>query len=256
MTQEVQVLGTFYAMASGTVEPTGTPTLPPSVMGRPPGASAAEQGCEIPRQPELWSLVLPSGAGASETEAMRAAFGAMPVPLLRGRYKGGDEIESLVPPLGFGLRIRREGPLPPLSEGSDYNFAFYPAEGSDDVGRALRIDDEQGPLLLAVSHRETEGAGARIWGGDRAGFSIRQIPTLCRYVEMDDCGYELRAAPVEIKRGEASITLSPGTQGRLESDPPYDVFIVTSHARLWRGSLPCQDESDWVLSYRIQRVDG
>lgn len=151
------------------------------------------------------------------------------------------------------LLLHTGGDLP-IEIGKRYRFtAHNDIAGQPPAGAALRIDDEAGPLFLGISARETDGADRRLLGGDRAGFAIRQAATLCLPGAIDPCGYELRSAPVEVRRGEQGIALMAGSTGALATDPPYTVTVTASHYRRWVGSAPCPDPTDWVLAYRITR---
>ena len=70
---------------------------------------------------------------------------------------------------------------------------------------------------------------------------------------MGPCGYEHRAAPLEVARGDLWLMLAAGESGAFAVDPPYIVSVATSHLRVPIGAVACPDPTDWVQSYRIVR---
>jgi hypothetical protein len=158
-----------------------------------------------------------------------------------------------VPDLGFDLHLTYGRDPLPLEVGRYYDFRVHNDRDDEPLGWGLRIDDESGLLLLGISARETPGAADQILGGDRSDFRIRQLPTRCKYAPIDTCGYELRAAPVEFARGDFSVDVSPGSADLLGRDPPYLAIVYNSHYRTWVRDEPCEDRTDYPLSYSLVR---
>ncbi|MFN2115189.1 MAG: hypothetical protein ACK2T6_05705, partial [Anaerolineae bacterium] len=157
-------------------------------------------------------------------------------------------------PLDYDFVVSYERSPLPLEIGRTYRFTTQrDLPGAVPVGRGLRVEDDAGMVFLYVAARETEQAHERILGGDRGGLAVRQVGSPCAEMIIDECGYELRSAPAEFTLGSATLSLMGGITGTLQSEPPYQVDLMTSHLRRWVGDLPCPDPTDWVLSYRLER---
>jgi hypothetical protein len=255
-------------LGTETVTPTPTSTLTPTATSlptsTPPAESARvapaidtafEASCAVPRSADLVTFTLAAGM----PDDLRTAWESTPQHQFTGEVVSADEaarvyrLRSTDSPavevdLAYGAAAL------PLEVGKRYAFTLWAdTPAGPPSGRALRVDDEAGLLALIVSLRETEGAGLRVLGGDRAGHAVRQLATTCREGPIDACGYQLRAAPLEVARGDAWLTLNAGESGALAFDPPYVVQVSTSHHRFPVGDVPCTQPVDWVQSYRIQR---
>ncbi len=257
---------TVEPLPSDTNTPTVTPTFTPSVTPIPSptptpvfGAARPDQpepGCEIPLKAETWALAPVADApdDAQADWAARATRSLTAEVLEHATHSRAYLLRAVDPPVEFSFYLDYAGEPMPIAIGQRYRFtAHHDVRGQPPAGSALRIEDDNGVLFLGVSVRETDGAAERLLNGDRAGFSIRRQPTRCLFAPIDACGYELRAAPLEIRRGDATLTLNAGEDGLLEGDPPYRVTIHASHYRLWARSAICEDPTDWILSYRIVR---
>ena len=244
-----------FVAVPGIEMPTPDPTLSAAV-----GAAT----CDIPRIGATYSLVPASDA----PEAARSDWAAQPAPALRAAVVEHNadarfyQLKAMEPPADFAYRLTYDGGELPIETGRTYRFMVHQdLPGSPPAGSALRIDEDRDdgagpPLFLGVSTRETDGADRRLLGGDRAGFVVRQLPTLCAQTALHPCGFELRAGPVEVARGTAKMVLSAGEAGTLDTDPPYQVRVFASHYRRWLGDVPCADRTDWVLAYRVERTAG
>jgi hypothetical protein len=247
---------TFVPLVA-TPRPAATALPGPTLLPIPGGAEGAgvpavpEPGCELVVGTETWSLAPADDAPAGE----RAVWLSGDTPVLEAIVVepaglGAYILQPLAPAAPYSFTLGYSGDPPPVVAGQSYHFQ---AHAEDELGSGLLIEDEDGVLFLGVSLREAEGADAAILGGERFGFAVHQEPTECLYTELDPCGYELRAAPAVVARGQDSVTLDAGAQGLLPGDPPFTVTVHSSHFRRWLGDLPCPDSSDWVLSYRIER---
>ena len=241
-----------------TQTPLPTETPPPSPEPAGPEATmwALEARCDVPRAADLVTFTLAAGTPAETAAAWQAEARHAFV----GRVTAHD-------PVGRAYRLRPEEPAPDVELDAAYSFQPLPIEvdrsyrftlwsdppGAPPAGRALLVEDDEGLVALVVAVREAEGAGLRLLGGERAGYAVRQLPSLCRTGPMDGCGNQLRAAPLEVARGDAWLTLGAGDSGAFAYDPPYVVTVRTSHVRLPVGVVPCPDPTDWVQSYRIER---
>lgn len=303
-TQAAASIATLIAMATAQA---ASATPPPVIGTGSLAAGTAEPGCQIPREPFRFELAPAAEADPAAarlwSEHAAWAFEADLIDLveeqpgsagraswrLSGSYAmpldadapdlppSGQPLPPGLPnalPTGLPLLLRYRGPALPLSPGNRYLLAYdsdQPRDGP--LGEGLLVSDARGLVLLGVSLRESEDADARLLAGLRAGFAIRQMPTVCRHVEADGCGFELRAAPVELADalatpgpadaagdavdgpGGASLRLNAGETGTLTLERPYTVRLATSHYRLWRGDQPCAAAGDWRLSYRIERAE-
>jgi hypothetical protein len=253
-------------LPSVTLTPTATETLVPTATFTPaPTATAVfdtssggepEPGCELPLTGATWS-VAPADDAPDE---VRVEWSASVTRTISAEVVEHDAeakryvLKALDGPGDYAFWLRYSEAQLPLETGRRYRFLSHqdPPDGAA-TGSALRIDDDSGVLFFGLSVRETEGALEAVLGGDRGGFVVRQLPTTCVYAPIDACGYELRAAPAQMKRGEATLTLTAGQTGTLASDPPYEATIYTSHYRLWRQDVPCSEPTDWILSYQLVR---
>jgi hypothetical protein len=258
---------TVRPLPSDTDTPTPTLTLTPSVTPIPSptytpvfsssGMATPERDCGISLDGATWTVEPASGA----PEAARADWSSHVTQTITAAVTQHDEanhvftLQSTAPATDYAYLLRYSHDPPPIAVGRSYRFESHQnAPGQPPAGSALRIDDDKGVLFYGASVRETEGAADRLLGGDKAGFRVTQLPTTCRYAPIDKCGYELRAAPVEIARGDKSMSLAPGRMNTLASDPPYQATIYTSHYRLWTRDTPCTDPTDWILSYELVRA--
>ena len=302
-TQAAASIATLIAMATARA---AIATPPPVIGTGSQAAGTAEPGCQIPREPfrfELAPAPEADPAAAAVWSAHRAwAFeadlidltetqpglegraswrlsGAYAAPLEAGAPdlpQAGQPLPPDLPrdlPAGLPLLLRYRGPALPLSPGSRYLLAYdsdQPVDGP--LGEGLLVSDARGLVLLGVSLREAEDADRQLLTGLRAGFAIRQLPTRCLHVESDGCGFELRAAPLELSDAlaapaaaqaagsptdspAASLILNSGETGTMNLERTFTVRLATSHYRLWRGDQPCASAADWRLSYRIERAD-
>ncbi len=260
---QIQSIPTDTATPLPTATLLALPTAPPLVVAPPATEAVAlttpEPGCEIPLRVVRWSLEPAPDAPAEIHAAWRAGI----THTLEADVTSFDESQRLyvleprsAPWQGsFWLRYSDSGP--PLEVGQRYRFAAHQdVPGQPPAGWALRVDDQAGVLYFAASVRETVGADLRLLAGDRAGFRIAQQPTTCRYAFVDPCGYELRAAPVLIGRGDQAILLAPGTSAVLPGEPAYRATVFASHFRLWREDRRCDDPTDSVLAYELVRLSG
>lgn len=257
-TVQAELMATLVALASAS--PTATATAP-AVLGQAAlPLDSPEAGCELPDQPLGLSLRVDPGA-PQPTAPAAPYFDSYRVQVTEHRAaEGVFRLASQDPVLPFALELGYDGGTPPpLAVGGIYTISHY-----DDLhlprpaGEGLRIDDEQGLLVLGINLREGEGAATRVLGGDRAGWTVETLPSACRFSRLDGCGYELRAAPVRFRRPDGPMAvLNAPSELLLEAAgaPTYRVTLATSHLRLWRGDLPCDDPTDWVQSYRITRQD-
>lgn len=252
---------TAIAVSAG---PAGTPPAPaapppdPSTAASavPPAAPVPLEACPIVKSADVYAL-----APAPEApEDVRVAWSGQTTVALDAEVVehnaelGIYKLAAREPAADHPFLLLHTGGTLPIEIGKRYRFtAHNDVAGQPPAGAGLRIDDEAGPVFLGISTRETDGADRRLMGGDRAGFAIRQTETLCLPGAVDPCGYELRAAPVEVRHGDAAVTLMAGATGALAADPPYVVAVTASHYRRWIGSAPCPDPTDWVLAYRITR---
>ncbi len=237
-----------------------SPYVPATALApAPPAAATPEAGCEIPLAVVRWSLE-PAADAAPE---VHAAWRSQITHTLEAAVIAVDESQRQVVlqprtapwETAFWLRYSDRGP--PLQVGRRYRFTSHQdVPGQPPAGSALRVDDEAGVLYFAASVRETAGADLRLLAGDRAGFRVTQQPTTCRHAFIDPCGYELRAAPVRIERGDQAIVLNAGTTGTLSGEPAYQATVFTSHFRLWREDRRCPDPTDSVLAYELVRLSG
>lgn len=227
------------------------------VLGLPPPA-VPEPGCAIPRGAPSYRLV----PAPEAPEALRAEWAAGGDRSLEAELLSHDPgarlyaLRAIEPAPDQAFILVYDGAPLPIETGRRYRFRLHAdPPAAEPAGSALRIDDEAGLVFLGVSVRETAGASARIFGGDRAGFELQQLPTRCRYVESDGCGFELRAAPLEIAHPEGGALRANAGEGAELSAPGgrYRVDVLTSHFRRWLSDMPCADPSDWVLAYRIAR---
>jgi hypothetical protein len=299
-TQSAAIIQTLEAMATQlAASPTPPPVIDPGNL-----AASGEAGCEIPREPFRFALAPAPDAPpdllrrwaesqhwsfeaelveSAELEAGRSGRAKL---RLTGAYAQAwrDGAPDLPPagkplpegiarelPAGLTLDLDYRGPALPLVTGRRYLVAY----GSDQAGgggdgEGLLVADDQGLLMLGLSLREADGAERRVLAGLRGGFEIQQLPTECRHVASDGCGFELRAAPVLVaaaggQGGSAvataqasggparSLRLNAGETASLNLEQRYTVRLATSHLRLWRGDQPCPDPADWRLSIRIER---
>lgn len=299
-TQSAAIIQTLEAMATQlAASPTAPPVIDPGNL-----AAVGETGCAIPREPFRFALAPAADAPAEMvrrwSESFHWSFEAELVELtefeagrsgrarlrLTGAYaqawrEGAPDLPVAGQPLpegiarelpaGLPLDLVYRGPALPMATGRRYLLAYgsdQAAGGAD--GEALLVADEQGFVLLGLSLREGEGAERRLLAGLRGGFEIEQLPTECRHVTSDGCGFELRAAPVAVSvaRGPGgsalpatqaagtsapSLRLNAGDTASLSLERNYTVRLATSHLRLWRGDQPCPDPADWRLSIRIER---
>jgi hypothetical protein len=242
-------------LAQGTA-PAG-PTLPPVLV--PGGAGLPSAGCEIPRAADRWRLAPgPDAPAADQATAAGQAQQSLMAEVLEHRAGEGQYLlRAVEPATDYPWLLQYTGTAPPLEVGRRYRFtAWQDTPGSPPAGAGLRVEDESGPVFLGVTLRETAGADSRVLAGDRAGFTVQQLPTQCLFTEVTPCGVELRAAPVEVGRGGGKITLGPGKSADLPVDPGqprYRVSVATSHLRRPVAEAPCPDPTDWVLSYQIAR---
>ncbi len=261
-------LAVAQVLPSETPTPTVTQTFTPSVTPTPKPTKTpvydttsyleAERGCEIPRAPDVWHVRPVPDAPA----AARAEWETQQMPTVSAEvvaYSEEGRTYHLHPVEGVGhdllLTFGRD-PLP-LEVGKTYRFTVHQDQPDEPpLGSALRIEDEQGLLFLGISARETPGAAERLLGGDRGGYRVRQLPTKCRYAPVDPCGYELRAAPVEFADGDTVLTVIAGTAELVGRDPPFLAVVYNSHYRTWVRDDPCEDPTDYPLSYSLTRHDG
>jgi len=251
------VLPTLIALLPRTATP--LPTQAPAGVFDPGNLSVAEPGCAITLTAPVDTYRLVPDPAAPE--AARAAWTGQITHSLEAEVVAHDgdlktyALRAVAPPADHGFLLAYGGDPLPIEIGRAYRFVDHTdVPGAPPAGTGLRIDDDAGPRFLGVGVRETEGADRRVLAGDRAGFIIRQLPTRCRYVQLDACGYELRAAPVEVARGEGRAVVDAGETATLAGDPPYRARVQRSHYRRWAGDVPCADPTDWVLAYRIERV--
>lgn len=257
-------------MGTDTVTPPPTQTPPPTLTPVPsstidfgPGLAAPEATylasapeCTVILAAELVTFTL----AAEAPEEARSVWAAEARHAFEGEVASSDadrrvhRLRPVDPSSDHEIELSYGSWPLPLETGRRYRFTLWAdAAGSTPSGRAMRVDDDGGLLLLIVNVRETEGAGQRVLGGDRAGFAVRQAPSRCRMGPYDDCGYQLRAAPLEIGHGDAWLTLDAGQSGAFAIDPPYVVSVRSSHVRIPVEAAACTDPTDWVQSYRIER---
>ncbi len=282
-TEAVAQIQTLEAMATSlAASPTPSPVVDPgSLVGTP------EPACRIPREPFRVALAPAPGADPAAIEIWRTSrawaleaelrelgetepglagrgllvtTGAFALPLTPDAVlPEGLPLPPDLPrelPAGLPLDLSYQGPALPLRVGQRYLLAYDSDQPEGGDGEALLMADEDGLRFLSVSLREAEGAQTRLLAGLRAGFEIRQLPTNCRYVELDGCGFELRAAPLQLGVGDRTARLAAGESGVLELERDYRLRVATSHFRLWRGDQPCADPADWPRSFRIEALDG
>lgn len=123
-------------------------------------------------------------------------------------------------------------------------------------GSGLIVRDDAGTVAVVVAVRETPGADARLLGGDRGGFVVRQLPSACAEGVVDACGYTLRPAAVSFALGDETITLGPDTSGTLPAGAghaAYRIDVGASYVWTAGDALPCPDPRHVVLAYAIQR---
>jgi hypothetical protein len=250
------LIATVIAMATNEAAGIGpsAPTLGPVMAGIDRGPTP---GCEIPRRPETWRLA--PAPDAPEPERLGwSSFPAHTGTVEVVEHRPAEQLyvlRPIEPPASYLLHLSYDGAPLPLAPGQPYRItAWQDGLGMPPSGLALKVEDEAGPVFLGISLREVEGANDRVLPGDRAGFSVQQLPTQCLYTETDTCGVELRAAPVEVGRGGGAVTLGPGKQSVIPGTPAYRVTVLTSHLRRPLAVAPCADPTDWVLSYRIERL--
>lgn len=255
-TETVTPTPTNTPTATATPLPTATALPTPLPSGPEATLAALELKCDVPVVPEIITATLAAGA----SDEARQAWAETAEHAFSGEVVGHDPVAKAYrlrpvdPPADYEVDVAYSLEPWPVEVGRTYRFTLWsdPA-GAVPSGRAVRIDDDDGFLFLNVSVRETDGAGQRVLGGDRAGFAVRQLPTLCRQGPMGPCGHQRRAAPMEIARGDLWLTLSAGESGAFALDPPYVVTVHTSHHRFPLAAVPCPDPTDWVQSYRIAR---
>ncbi len=248
-------LATLSALIE-TLTPAAPPT-PPLPSGTAVSIPPVSIRCEIPRTADSFTLM----PAADAPEEARTAWADQTAPALTAEVREHDAeartytLRAVEPAADDGFVLSYAGEPLPIEPGKTYRFTVHqdPA-GGPPSGSGLKVEDEAGLVFLGVAARETEGADLRVLGGDRGGLAVRQLPTTCTQTETNACGYELRAAPIEVRRGDQALTLSAGETGRLATDPPYLVQVLTSHYRRWLGDIPCADPTDWVLGYRIARA--
>jgi hypothetical protein len=240
--------------AAATAKPRPAPTLGAVLI---PGSSGKPApGCEIPRDPETWRIAPAPDAPADA----QTAWGARDFATFTADVKEHVPAEKryllqpVDPAAGYQLDLGYSGEALPLETGKRYRFTWEAdIPGTAPVGTALKVDDDAGLVFLGVSARETDGADLQLLKGDRAGFILHQLPTQCLFTLQTACGVELRAAPLEVTRGDAKATLNAGQSADLAGSPAYHVAVATSHYRRAVGDVACADPTDWVLSYRIAR---
>ena len=235
---------------------TPMPTSAPTAFMAGGAADKPAPGCQIPSQPETWSLAPAADAPADA----RTAWGQTVTPSLRAEVveQNADTrtytLRAVEPETAYRFTLTYSGPPLPLQTGQTYRFTTQvDRAGEAPAGAALKVTDDGGLVFLGVSARESDGAAARLLGGDRGGLAVSQLATRCLYAPVNACGYQLRAAPVEIRRGTDAVTVNAGESGKLPGDPAYKVTVLTSHYRLWMGDLACPNPADWVLSVRVER---
>jgi hypothetical protein len=241
---------------SATPLPTSTQMPSPVFLAPEAAYSTAEPQCAVPTAADLVTFTLPADAPAEARESWDAsADHAFSGEVTESDPAGRSyRLQAVDPALGAEILVQCAGQPLPIEAGHRYQFTLWEdPPGATPSGRALRVSDDTGLLVLIVNVRETDGASMRILGGDRAGYAVRQLPSLCREGPVNSCGYELRAAPLEVARGDAFLTLDAGQSGAMAFDPPYVVTVATSHYRLPIEAVSCKDPTDWVQSYRIQR---
>lgn len=215
-----------------------------------------EPGCEIPLQVVSWKLE-PSVEAAAEVHAEWRSAITRTLEAVVIDHDPAQQLIVLQPTNGpwhdrFWLRYSHSAP--PIEVGRRYRFTSHQdVPGQPPAGWAIRIDDEAGLLYFAASVRETPDAERRLLGGDTAGFLVRQESSTCRYAIIDPCGYELRAVPVRIERGDQALVLNIGQSGVLAGDPAYRATVLASHVRFWREDRRCADPTDTVLAYELVR---
>lgn len=234
-----------------------TPTAGPALL--PPGGAATAlpaAACTIPKIADSYALAPAPDA----PESARVDWAAQAAPALTAEVLGYDAearqyaLRAVDPAADHGFVLSHSGDRLPIETGKTYRFTVHQdLPGTPPAGHGLKIEDDAGLLFLGISLREADGAARRVLGGDRGGLAIGQPPTLCTVTETSPCGYELRAAPLEVAQGDRVLSLNPGETGVLATDPPYEVVLQTSHYRRWLGDVPCADPTDWVLAYRIAR---
>jgi hypothetical protein len=249
------LLATVIAGATSQALLTQAAAQSPGSAGGPPGQVLP--GCDIPLAHESWVLA-PEAPAADWPDAAQHSVTARVVEHLEAerRYVLQPAEPADAPP----LRLSYDGAPLPLSPGASYRFtAWADRPGDPPAGYGLRVDDEAGPVFLGVSLREAADADARVLGGDRAGFTVQQLPTQCGHTLVTACGVELRAAPVAVGGTAGRVTLGSGRSAELPTLPgasPYRITVLASHHRRPVVDTACPDPTDWVLSYRIERQAG
>jgi hypothetical protein len=247
---------TITPLPTETPPPTPTPPFTPTAPA-PASAGGLQGACAVPVAADLVTVTLAaeSPVEAVEAWAQAAAHEFRAAVSVHDPVGKAFVLRAVDPAMEQDLVLAYTGDPPALDVDREYRFVYWAdPPGTVPSGRGLRIDDDTGPLFLSVSLRETDGAARRVLDGDRAGFALRQLSTPCVEGIVHPCGYQLRAAPLEVALQDASLTLDAGTQDLLESTPPYTVSVSTSHIRLPVAAAQCADPTDWVLSMRLQRA--
>lgn len=241
------------------------PVLPTSTASAA-AAAPTEEGpggtsCAVRNERRLYAVAPVPDA----SEEVRADWRESPVTAFSAEVTGHSpenriyQLAMRAPERAEAYFLSYEGEPLPLAEGGVYRFRWLDdREDEDPDGVALLVEDEEGLVFLGLNARETEGAEARIFGGDRGGLVIDRMPSACRQTVVDACGVELRAAPLRFRDPEsgAELLLGPGQGGRLEGARAYDLEVFAHHYRQPASAPPCEEAEDWVVSYRVARVDA
>jgi hypothetical protein len=239
------------------------PTVLPLVLG--PVDIGRSASCAVPRTPEQLAL-----APAPDTSPDAAAW-LLPDTVVFSAEVVGHDTEArtyrLRPsdPAGVSDAVLSYSGSPlPLDAGRTYRFTWRrgPGEAGAPTSTSLTAEDDAGVVFLGASVKAHAGGtdpatADTLLSGAAGGLGVRQMPTLCQTAEVDACGYELRAAPIEVTQGDRRVVVDAGQTGVLDGDPPYRATVFTSHLRRWVSAVPgtgCANVADWTQSWRVERM--